>query len=89
MDLNKEIKKLENIHLEKPQQVFTMYLNTDPSDPEQQGGEWKIHLKNGLNNFEAYLKEDGDSEEKETFGPSKRRSRLSLKKMNRTLLKVQ
>ncbi len=67
MDMNKEIKKLEQIHLEKPQRVFTMYLNTDPSDPDQQGGEWKIHLKNGLNNFESYLQEDGDSDEKRNF----------------------
>ncbi|SFJ42233.1 Protein required for attachment to host cells [Halobacillus dabanensis] len=67
MDLNKEIKKLENVHLEKPQKVFTMYLNTDPSDPDQQGGEWKIHLKNGLNNFESYLQEDGDSDEKRNY----------------------
>ncbi|MFC7064038.1 VLRF1 family aeRF1-type release factor [Halobacillus seohaensis] len=67
MDLNKEINKLENVHLEKPQRIFTMYLNTDPSDPEQQGREWKIHLKNGLNNFESYLKEGGDSDEKRNF----------------------
>ncbi|GGC81850.1 hypothetical protein GCM10007216_10490 [Thalassobacillus devorans] len=67
MDMNKEIKKLESVYLEKPQRVFSMYLNTDPSDPDQQGGEWKIHLKNGLNNFESYLQEDGDSEEKRNF----------------------
>lgn len=67
MDLNKELEKLEHIHLEKPQKVFTMYLNTDPSNPDQQGGEWKIHLKNGLNNFESYLQEDGDSDEKRNY----------------------
>ncbi|WP_181349571.1 VLRF1 family aeRF1-type release factor [Thalassobacillus sp. CUG 92003] len=70
MDLSKEIKKLENIHLEKPQKVFTMYLNTDPSDPEQQAGEWKIHLKNGLNNFEQYL-QDNDSDEKRNWWAAK------------------
>ncbi|UOQ46998.1 VLRF1 family aeRF1-type release factor [Gracilibacillus caseinilyticus] len=67
MDINKEIKKLEQIYLEKPQRVFTMYLNTDPSDPDQQGGEWKLHLKNGLNSFENYLQEDGDSDEKRNY----------------------
>ncbi|UOR11785.1 VLRF1 family aeRF1-type release factor [Halobacillus amylolyticus] len=67
MDLKTEIKKLEQVHLEKPQRVFTMYLNTDPSDPEQQGGEWRIHLKNGLNNFESYLQQENDSEEKRNF----------------------
>ncbi len=67
MDINKEIQKLEHVHLEKPQKVFTMYLNTDPSDPDQQGGEWKIHLKNGLNNFESYLQEEDDSDEKRNY----------------------
>ncbi len=51
MNIAKEMKKLESIYLEKPNRVFTMYLNTDPADPEQQGGEWKIHLKNGLKKF--------------------------------------
>ncbi|PKR78118.1 hypothetical protein CEY16_09385 [Halalkalibacillus sediminis] len=67
MDLNKEIKKLESVYLEKPQRVFTMYLNTDPASQDNQGGEWKIHLKNGLNNFETYLQEDGDSDEKRNY----------------------
>ncbi len=67
MDVNKEIKKLESVYADKPQKVFSMYLNTDPADPEQQGGEWKIHLKNGLRNFESYLQEDGDSDEKRNF----------------------
>jgi hypothetical protein len=67
MDINKEIKKLENVYLEKPQRVFSMYLNTDPADPEQQGGKWKLHLKNGLNSFENYLQMDGDSEEKRNY----------------------
>ncbi|WP_373893254.1 VLRF1 family aeRF1-type release factor [Virgibacillus natechei] len=67
MDLNKEIQKLENVRTDNSNKVFTMYLNTDPSDPEQQGGEWKIHLKNGLRNFEQYLKEDDDKEEQKNF----------------------
>lgn len=67
MDLNKEIKRLERIYLEKPKRVFTMYLNTDPADPDQQGGEWKIHLKNGLQRFEKYLENEGDKEELENF----------------------
>ncbi|WP_440895005.1 VLRF1 family aeRF1-type release factor [Amphibacillus sp. Q70] len=67
MDINKEIKKLESIYLEKPERVFTMYLNTDPADPDQQGGEWRIHLKNGLQQFEKYLKEDGNQAELDNF----------------------
>lgn len=67
MDIHKEIKKLENIRLEKPERVFTMYLNTDPADPDQQGNKWKISLKNGLNRFESYLKNDKDKEELKNF----------------------
>ncbi|RKQ34706.1 VLRF1 family aeRF1-type release factor [Oceanobacillus halophilus] len=66
-NIKKEMKKLASVYVEKPHRVFSMYLNTDPSDPDQQGREWKIHLKNGLNSFENYLKEDGNREEKRNF----------------------
>lgn len=67
MDLNKELKQLENVQREGANKVFTMYLNTDPSDPDQQGGEWKIHYKNGIRNFEQYLEEDENKEELRNF----------------------
>ncbi|MFU0792058.1 VLRF1 family aeRF1-type release factor [Virgibacillus proomii] len=67
MDLNKELKRLAAVHRESPNKVFTMYLNTDPSDPEQQGGEWKIQFKNGMRNFEQYLKEADNKEELNCF----------------------
>ncbi|MFC4401732.1 VLRF1 family aeRF1-type release factor [Gracilibacillus xinjiangensis] len=67
MNIHEKIKELSNVQLGKPNRIFTMYLNTDRADPEQQGGEWKIHLKNGLRNFESYLKEDGDSDEKRNY----------------------
>ncbi|MGY0693297.1 VLRF1 family aeRF1-type release factor [Virgibacillus sp. FSP13] len=67
MELMEEIEKLEKIRKDNSNKVFTMYLNTDPSDPEQQGGEWKIHLKNGLRNFEQYLEEDENKEELKNF----------------------
>lgn len=67
MNLRQQIKKLEKVHKEGDNKVLTMYLNTDPSDSEQQAGEWKIHLKNGLRNFESYLKEDNNKEELNNF----------------------
>src|SRR5690625_2645921 len=67
MDLTKQIKHLENVAKEGSNKEFTMYLNTDPSDPDQQGGEWKIHFKNGLRNFEHYLGEDDNKEELKNF----------------------
>ncbi|MGJ9457534.1 VLRF1 family aeRF1-type release factor [Oceanobacillus sp. CF4.6] len=67
MDINEKLKELENVRAEGSNKVFTMYLNTDPSDPDQQGGEWKIHFKNGMRNFEKYLEEANDKEELKNF----------------------
>ncbi|QKY69842.1 VLRF1 family aeRF1-type release factor [Lentibacillus sp. CBA3610] len=67
MNLSQQIKQLENVKKESDNKVLTMYLNTDPSDAEQQAGEWKIHLKNGLRNFESYLQEDNNQEELKNF----------------------
>lgn len=67
MNITKTLAELKNVKQEKPNKILSMYLNTDPSDPEQQAGEWKIHLKNGLNNFENYLEESGDKEELKNF----------------------
>ncbi|WP_411953726.1 VLRF1 family aeRF1-type release factor [Alkalibacillus sp. S2W] len=86
MDIKKVLNQLEHYQSEAPNRVFSMYLNTDPSDQDQQGGEWKIHLKNGLNNFETYLQDDS-SEEKRNFWAVKDKvenfieeNRLNLKK---------
>lgn len=67
MNIHKELEKLEKVYKEKPQRVLSMYLNTDRSDSDQQGGEWKLHLKNGLEGFENYLQKDGNSEEKRNY----------------------
>lgn len=67
MRIDKQLKELEKVQLERPNKVFSMYLNTDPSDPDQQGGEWKIHLKNGLKNFESYLENGENKEELKNF----------------------
>lgn len=57
------LNRLENTYVNHPDKFFTMCLNTDPSDPDQQGGKWKIHLKNGLEDFEQYIKKSQDQEE--------------------------
>lgn len=67
MNLDSVLKDLQKVELEKPNSVLSMYLNTDPSDPDQQGGEWKIQLKNGLNSFENYIKQSGNEEEYKNF----------------------
>ncbi|MEN2767972.1 VLRF1 family aeRF1-type release factor [Ornithinibacillus xuwenensis] len=87
MDMNKVMAKLENIYLEKPHRVFSMYLNTDPSDPDQQGGEWRIHLKNGLNSFENYLEAEGDSEELRNYRSIKSKVQQYVKECELNLAK--
>src|SRR5699024_10006699 len=67
MDTSQKTKKMKNIKKEKENKVTTKYMNTDPSDTEQHAGEWKIHLKNGLRNFESYLEEDNNKEEQKNF----------------------
>ncbi|GAE32498.1 VLRF1 family aeRF1-type release factor [Halalkalibacter hemicellulosilyticus] len=64
-----------------------MYLNTDRSDPDQQGGEWKIHLKNGLRNFESYLKQIDDQEEKRNYSIVKEKVEAYLKENEQSLAK--
>lgn len=67
MNLGKQIQQLEQIRGVGANKVLSMYLNTDPADPDQQGGKWKINLKNGLRNFDKYLQESNDPEEIANF----------------------
>lgn len=71
--LIEHLKELETIGRNNSGKVFTMYLNTDPADPDQQGGKWKIMLKNGLHNFERYLQTDDDKEELKQFQEIKKK----------------
>ncbi|MFA9456328.1 VLRF1 family aeRF1-type release factor [Halalkalibacter sp. AB-rgal2] len=85
MDIQKEIEKLEKIYLEKSNKILTMYLNTDRSDPDQQGGEWKIHLKNGLRNFESYLNEVDNEEEKRNYSIVRKKIERYMKENEQSL----
>lgn len=60
------LKQLENTSYEEPGKVFSMYLNTDPRDPEQQGSKpkWKIKLKKALSDLEKQTKDSDSHEEK-------------------------
>ncbi|SNZ05689.1 hypothetical protein SAMN05421503_1016 [Terribacillus aidingensis] len=58
-----EMEQLAQKASRHPQKVLSMYVNTDPANRDQTGGEWKIHVKNGLKNFEAYLENDADERE--------------------------
>ncbi|MFD1416240.1 VLRF1 family aeRF1-type release factor [Oceanobacillus jeddahense] len=64
MLLQNRIKKLKQISYEDPKKVLSVYLNTDHRDPEQQGGAWKIELKNGLNELADATQGSNSHEEK-------------------------
>lgn len=67
LTITETIEWLRDVRTEGANKVFTMYLNTDRSDPNQRGGKWKIHFKNGMRNFETYLKQSNNKEELENF----------------------
>ncbi|MFC4389019.1 VLRF1 family aeRF1-type release factor [Gracilibacillus marinus] len=87
MDIKEQIKQWKKVSLAKPNRVFSMYLNTDRADPDQQGGEWKIHLKNGLNNFEKYLEKDNNKEEQKNFTIIKDKVLTFMKENEQSLAK--
>lgn len=87
MDIQKKIKELEYMQTEGSNKIITMYLNTDLSDPDQQGGEWKIHLKNGMRNFEQYLEEGDNKEELENFREVKQKVEDYLKEYEKSLMR--
>ncbi|KSU61508.1 hypothetical protein AS034_14265 [[Bacillus] enclensis] len=64
MSFQRTMNKLENLSLQKPDKLLTVYLNTDRSDPDQQGGEWKIALKNGFNSLVEYLESAPEERER-------------------------
>lgn len=63
MRFSDKLKELQGKKADGSQKILSLYLNTDRSSPDQQGGEWKIKLKNGLNKFEEYIEEMGNHDE--------------------------
>jgi hypothetical protein len=52
MTLLKELQQLKDQYCEEG--VLTIFLNTDQTSNDQQKGEWKIRMKNGLKKLEEY-----------------------------------
>ncbi|ANU27345.1 VLRF1 family aeRF1-type release factor [Planococcus versutus] len=62
MTLYDKIQELKNF--ECPDRcVLSVYLNTNPADPDAQNGAWKIHLKNGLKRLDEYLTASNNEKE--------------------------
>ena len=51
---SKELKALKDFHSGE-RGVLSMYLNTNPGDPDNLNGGWKIHLKNGFKELNKFL----------------------------------
>ncbi|RKD71069.1 protein required for attachment to host cells [Sinobaca qinghaiensis] len=59
------IKKLSNVQDENG--ILSIYLNTDFTEGSQQGGEWKIRLKNGLKKLKEYAEASESKEQLKTY----------------------
>ncbi len=66
MRLRKELEVLKEFHCDD-RRVVSVYLNTNPGDPQQLNGGWKIHLKNGFKRIDEYLAASEDESELKAF----------------------
>lgn len=82
-----QVNELKAIKKEGSNKILSMYLNTDPADPDQQGGKWKIQFKNALRNFESYLSEDDNKEELRNFKKVKKKVGKFVAEHEQDLLK--
>lgn len=61
MTINDELQALKEYSC-SDRCVLSVYLNTNPGDPEQLNGGWKIHLKSGLKRIGEYLEASDENE---------------------------
>ncbi|MBB4826194.1 hypothetical protein HNO89_003431 [Sporosarcina luteola] len=86
MSVSKELQALQDFHCDH-RCVLTVYLNTNPADPEQQNGAWKIQLKNGLKRLDEYLKASKDECEMKAFAKLKEKVAAEIEGHQNDLLK--
>jgi hypothetical protein len=80
--LFEKIQSLKELRKARPGGILTIYLDTDRSKPEQQHGQWKVKLKNGLKKLEEYLMAQKATEERNRFA-------ALAKKVEREILQLQ
>ncbi|MBE1556691.1 VLRF1 family aeRF1-type release factor [Sporosarcina limicola] len=66
MSLSKELQTLKEFQC-NDRCVLSVYLNTNPADPDQLKGAWKIHLKSGLKRINEYITASKDENEMKAF----------------------
>ncbi|MBU9710342.1 VLRF1 family aeRF1-type release factor [Evansella tamaricis] len=67
MSFGSELKALKEFQCDQGKCVLTVYLNTDRANQDQQKGEWKIRLKNGLKRLEEYLIASGEEVQLQSY----------------------
>lgn len=72
MSISKELQTLKEFNCEN-RCVLSVYLNTNPGDPEQLNGAWRIHLKSGLKRIDEYLTASKDENEIKAFNALKKK----------------
>lgn len=72
MTINQELQTLKEFQSED-HCVLSVYLNTNPGDPEQLNGGWKIHLKNGLKRIGEYIEASDDEKELKSYNETKKK----------------
>ena len=66
MSISKELNALKEFQC-NDRCVLSVYLNTNPADPDQLKGAWKIHLKSGLKRMEEYITASKNEDELKAF----------------------
>ena len=72
MALKEELRILNDFVSEEIS-VLSVYLNTNPADPEQRNDAWKIHLKNQMRDIELDVESRNDTSEMKLFKESKKK----------------
>ncbi|GKV64969.1 MULTISPECIES: VLRF1 family aeRF1-type release factor [unclassified Sporosarcina] len=62
MSMSEEVKELKAFRCDD-RCVLSVYLNTNPADPDQQQAAWRIHLKSGLKRLDEYIVASNDEKE--------------------------
>ncbi|WP_245628065.1 VLRF1 family aeRF1-type release factor [Shouchella shacheensis] len=76
MSLAKNLKHLRQIHCEDG--CLSIYLRTNQASTDQQKGEWKIRLKNGLKKLEEYLQASDNDTELKAFQKLKKQAEAQI-----------
>lgn len=70
MTLHEELHYLNDIKNDE-RSILSVYLNTNPADPEQRNNAWKIHLKNEMKRLEEEVTTANNEREFKLFKASK------------------